>query len=116
MKKLNLALVTASIVTCFLLTSQLASAQTRTTSTTKATTAEIQPMETLSLNFEKVVPADTKYVIYDSRGRKILDLKAGSSTAEVTDCAQIPCPSTFGDDVVCWKCVERITTNQGSTE
>lgn len=114
MKKLSMTLITASIFTCLLLTAQLASAQTR--ATTKPSTADIQPVESMSLNFSKTVPTGKKYVIYNSRGQKILDLKAGSSTAEVTDCAQIPCPSTFGDDVVCWKCVERITSNQGSTE
>ncbi len=108
MKKPTLVLITAAIFFSLLLTAQLASAQTRTT---KAPTADIQPTETLSLNFSKVVPAGKQYVVYDAKGKKIRDLKAGASTAGVTDCAQIPCPKTFGDDVVCWKCVERITSN-----
>jgi len=84
-----------------------------TTDQTRATTAakaEIVPVESMSLNFSKVVPAGKQYYIYNDKGRKTRTIKAGESTAGETNCAQIPCPSTFGDDVVCWKCVESITT------
>lgn len=115
MKKPGFALIIVSVFTSLLLTAQIAWAQT-TTRATKPATAEVQAVDSMTLNFSKVVPAKKQYVIYNSRGQKILDLKAGSSTAGVTDCAQIPCPPTFGDDVVCWKCVEQITSGQGSTE
>jgi hypothetical protein len=113
MKKLTIKLITAPIVTCLFFTTPMALAQV---SAIEATPTEVKPARAKTIKMAKVVPAGKQYIVYDSRGKQILDLKAGSSTAEITDCAQIPCPPTFGDDVVCWKCVERITTNQGSNE
>jgi len=113
MKKLTFTLIAASVIACLLFTAPSAFAQIRAT---EATPTEVKPARAKTTKMAKVVPAGKQYVIYDSRGQQILDLKAGSSTAEITDCAQVPCPSTFGDDVVCWKCVERITTNTGNTE
>lgn len=31
---------------------------------------------------------------------------AAGATLPGTDCVQVDCPSTFGDDITCWKCVE----------
>ncbi len=81
-----------------------------------AAKAEIVPVESTSMNFSKVVPAGKQYYIYNDKGRKTGTIKAGQSTAGETNCAQIPCPSTFGDDVVCWKCVETITAGGTNTE
>jgi hypothetical protein len=61
------------------------------------------------------VPKGKTYVYLNNNGTEIARKKAGQSTRSngITDCAQIPCPSTFGKDVVCWKCVERpLTTAQ----
>ena len=118
MKKPSFALITVSVFTFLLVIAQAALAQTEPqsqTRTTKPARAQVKPADTMTLNYSKV-PANKKYVVYDARGKQIMDLKAGSSTAAITDCAQIPCPPTFGDDVVCWKCVEQITTNQGGTD
>ncbi len=117
MKKLSFALITSSVITALLLAAQPALAQTEPqTRATKPARAATKPVESLSMNFSKVVPKNQRYVIFDAKGQPLSVLKSGTSTAEVTDCAQIPCPPTFGDDVVCWKCVEQITSNQGSTE
>jgi hypothetical protein len=61
------------------------------------------------------VPRGKTFVYLNSSGKELSRKKAGQSTRVngITDCAQIPCPSTFGKDVVCWKCVERpLTTSQ----
>ncbi len=71
-----------------------------------------RPSESVSLNFAKIsyqkVPAGKKYAVFNTKGKKIADFKAGEKTSMTTDCAQIPCPSSFDKDTVCWKCVERI--------
>jgi Na+-transporting NADH:ubiquinone oxidoreductase subunit NqrF len=56
---------------------------------------------------EKVVPKGKTYVQLNSKNKEIARFKAGQSTAAITDCAQVNCPSTFGKDVVCWVCKER---------
>jgi hypothetical protein len=118
MKKPSFSLITVSVFTFLFFTTQVAFAQTQTqpqTSTVKPARAQVKPAETMTLNYSKV-PANKRYVVYDAKGNQIMDLKAGSSTAEITDCAQVPCPPTFGDDVVCWKCVERIAAPSSGTD
>jgi hypothetical protein len=58
------------------------------------------------------VPKGKTYVYYDSKGKELRRRKSGQSARSnnITDCAQIPCPSTFGPDIICWKCVERPST------
>lgn len=61
------------------------------------------------------VPRGKTFVYLNDSGKELARKRAGQSTRVngVIDCAQIPCPSTFGKDVVCWKCVERpLTTRQ----
>jgi hypothetical protein len=60
------------------------------------------------------VPKGKTFVYFDSTGAEVGRTKSGqlARRRNVTDCAQIPCPSTFGSDVVCWKCVERPATLQ----
>jgi len=55
------------------------------------------------------VPRGKTYVYLNDSGKELARKKAGQNTSSngITDCAQIPCPSTFGKDVICWKCVER---------
>jgi hypothetical protein len=55
------------------------------------------------------VPRGKTYVYLNNSGKEIARKRAGQNTHSngITDCAQIPCPSTFGKDVICWKCVER---------
>lgn len=55
------------------------------------------------------VPKGKTYVYLNDSGKEIARKKAGQSTTSngITDCAQIPCPSTFGSGIICWKCVER---------
>lgn len=54
-----------------------------------------------------VVPKGKTYVKLDAKGKEMARFKAGQTMARTIDCAQVPCPSTFGKDVVCWKCKER---------
>ena len=56
---------------------------------------------------EVVVPKGKTYVKLDAKGKEIARFKSGQTMARTIDCAQVPCPSTFGKDVVCWKCKER---------
>jgi hypothetical protein len=61
------------------------------------------------------VPRGKTYVYLNNSGKELARKRAGQNTHStgITDCAQIPCPSTFGKDVICWKCVERpITATQ----
>ncbi len=72
-----------------------------------------KPYESLSLPYTKInypttVPAGKKYVIFNAQGNKIADFKAGQKSSVTKDCAQMPCPPSFGKDTVCWKCVEKI--------
>jgi hypothetical protein len=116
MKKPAYALITVLVFTFLFVITQAAFAQTEPqTRTTKPARAQVKPADTTTLKYSKV-PANKRYVVYDAKGNQIMDLKAGSSTAEITDCAQIPCPPTFGDDVVCWKCVERIAAPSSGTD
>jgi len=59
------------------------------------------------------VPRGKTYVYLNNSGKEIARKRAGQNTSStgITDCAQITCPSTFGKDVVCWKCVERPITS-----
>lgn len=58
------------------------------------------------------VPRGKTYVYFDDKGTELARIKAGqlARSRNITDCAQIPCPSTFGKDVICWKCVKRPST------
>jgi hypothetical protein len=58
----------------------------------------------------KKVPAGRTYVMLDAKGKEAKRFTAGQTTTLGTDCAQIKCPSSFGADVTCWKCVESLTT------
>lgn len=59
-----------------------------------------------------VVPRGKTYAVLNASGRKIADFMSGQKTTmAVTDCAQVTCPDTFGKDVVCWKCKERLKSN-----
>ena len=60
----------------------------------------------------KIVPKGKTYVYLDDKGSEVARRRSGqaSKTAGITDCAQVPCPSTFGKDIVCWKCVRRPVT------
>ena len=58
-----------------------------------------------------VVPKGKTYVKVDEKGKEIGRFTAGKLMRGVADCAQVPCPVTFGPDIVCWKCVERPKTN-----
>ena len=60
----------------------------------------------------KKVPAGKTYTVLDAKGKTIRQFKAGEKTTLTTDCVQVPCPKTFADDVVCWKCKERIKANE----
>lgn len=55
---------------------------------------------------EKVVPKGKTYVQLDAHNKEIARFKGGQRTG-ITDCAQVPCPSTFPKDFVCWVCKER---------
>jgi hypothetical protein len=59
----------------------------------------------------KIVPKGKTYVQLNAKNKEIARFKAGQSTAGIIDCAEVPCPSTFGKDVVCWKCKERPVTS-----
>src|SRR5437660_2276948 len=54
-----------------------------------------------------VVPKGKTYVKLDAKGKEFARYTAGHTMTRTVDCAQVPCPSTFGTDVVCWKCKER---------
>jgi len=56
---------------------------------------------------EKIVPKGKTYVQLNAKNKEIARFKAGQNAAGIIDCAEVPCPSTFGKDVVCWKCKER---------
>jgi hypothetical protein len=59
-----------------------------------------------------VVPRGRTYVQLDAAGKTIGEFLAGQKTPmAVTDCVQVNCPPTFGKDVVCWKCKERLKAN-----
>jgi hypothetical protein len=105
------ALIILAAILLPIISAQLFAQDKATARSTDAVKGADQPTESLSMNFSKIVPPEKEYVIFDAQGRQILDLKAGDSTSGVTDCAQIPCPESFDSDVVCWKCVERITSN-----
>ena len=59
---------------------------------------------------EQVVPTGKTYVKLDANNKEIARFGAGQTTAGIKDCAIIKCPSTFGSDVVCWKCEDRPST------
>ena len=52
------------------------------------------------------VPAGQTYQI-QLEGETTFTRYASGAALGVIDCAQIPCPGTFGPDVICWKCKER---------
>jgi hypothetical protein len=54
-----------------------------------------------------VVPSGKTYVKLDTAGHEVARFSSGQTMARTVDCAQVPCPGTFGPDVVCWKCKER---------
>ena len=58
----------------------------------------------------KVVPKGKTYVQLNAKNKEIARFKAGQNMG-IIDCAEVPCPSTFGKDVVCWKCKERPATS-----
>jgi hypothetical protein len=60
------------------------------------------------------VPKGKTFVYFDGAGAEVGRTKSGQRArrANITDCAQVPCPSTFGPDIVCWKCVARPSTLQ----
>ncbi len=58
------------------------------------------------------MPRGRLYVQLDAGGKKIRDFQSGQKTTmAVADCAQVDCPSSFGKDIVCWKCKERLKSN-----
>jgi Na+-transporting NADH:ubiquinone oxidoreductase subunit NqrF len=59
----------------------------------------------------KIVPKGKTYVQLNAKNKEIARFKAGQNASAITDCAQIPCPGTFGSEVVCWKCVEHPITS-----
>ncbi len=103
-RKIGLALIAASAIPLLLL------AEDKPKDKPKGKPHD-KPAENFSLNYEKIsfakVPAGKKYVVMKN-GRKVKEFTAGQKTTMTTDCAQIPCPKSFSDDVICWKCVERI--------
>src|SRR5438874_9077495 len=58
-----------------------------------------------------VVPKGKTYVKLDAKGKEIARFSSGQTMTRTVDCAQVPCPTTFGKDVVCWKCKERPVAN-----
>ena len=60
---------------------------------------------------DKIVPKGKTYVQLNAKNKEIARFKAGQKAVGITDCAQVPCPGTFGPDVVCWKCKERPITS-----
>ncbi len=69
-----------------------------------------RPNENISLNYAEIkysqVPPGKRYVVLKD-GKKVTEFKGGQRTTMTADCAQLPCPKSFGADVVCWQCVER---------
>lgn len=61
------------------------------------------------------VPKNNTYFIKSATGKTLSTYKAGQKVRipanRVIDCVQIPCPGSFGPDVVCWKCKERPVTS-----
>lgn len=55
------------------------------------------------------VPAGKTFAIQLGTQTTFNRFSAGA-TLPGTDCVQITCPSSFEPDVVCWKCVESLTT------
>lgn len=55
----------------------------------------------------KIVPKGKTYVQLNAKNKEIARFAAGQNAVGIIDCAQVPCPGTFGSDVVCWKCKER---------
>lgn len=64
----------------------------------------------------EVVPPGKTYVELNASGQEIARFSSGQTMARMTDCAQVPCPSTFGKNVVCWKCKKRPATGAVSDE
>jgi hypothetical protein len=64
---------------------------------------------------QKVVPKGKTFVQLDAKNKEVARFKAGQSMG-IIDCAEVPCPSTFGKDVVCWKCKERPATNTSTSK
>jgi hypothetical protein len=71
-----------------------------------------------------IVPKNNTYFIKSSTGKTIATYKGGQTVSlgstsaarrKVIDCVQIPCPGTFGSDVVCWKCKTRPATASATT-
>jgi Na+-transporting NADH:ubiquinone oxidoreductase subunit NqrF len=60
---------------------------------------------------EKIVPKGKTYVQLNAKNKEVARFKAGQNATGIIDCAEVPCPSTFGKDVVCWKCKERPLTS-----
>lgn len=109
MKKLIFAAVTAAVIPLI-----LAVAADRPNDKIKKQEEGTKhlPSDSVSIPYEQIkygmVPAGKKYAVFNAKGKKIAAYKAGEKTSMTTDCAQIPCPSSFDKDTVCWKCVERI--------
>ena len=61
-----------------------------------------------------VVPRGKTYVKVNAKGKEVARYTAGQTMAETADCVQITCPRSFGEDVVCWKCKERLAAPQQS--
>jgi Na+-transporting NADH:ubiquinone oxidoreductase subunit NqrF len=59
---------------------------------------------------EKVVPKGKTYVQLNAKNKEIGRFTSGQKMG-IIDCAEVPCPSTFGKDVVCWRCKERPITS-----
>jgi hypothetical protein len=57
------------------------------------------------LKSAQMVPVGKTYFVYDGKGKKVAEFKSGQKTNMSTDCVIIKCPSSFGQDVVCWKCM-----------
>ena len=51
------------------------------------------------------VPVGKTYVVYDGKGKRVAEFRSGQKTSMTTNCVMINCPSTFGPDIVCWKCM-----------
>jgi len=55
------------------------------------------------------VPAGKTYQVQIGERQGFQSFAAGT-TVGGTDCVQVKCPSTFEDDVTCWKCKESLTS------
>lgn len=80
--------------------------------------AQARPTEQGVKEWTKEVPKGQTYVLLDEKNRELARYKGGAimRRKKVVDCAQIPCPSTFGKNVVCWRCKARPASTTSSAK